>query len=375
MAHYTFDTDSIEYQKIDYLGNIICTRTKVDTVITDKQKIFNAIGYYADGRYYHYVKNHLGSICLVIDSETDSVLQNTYYSASGVPSSTNLDVQPYLYNGKELIEAYGLNEYDSQARWYYAPIMRTTTMDPLAENYYHISPYAWCGNNLVNVVDADGRNPIYSKDGDFLGINELGLQGEAFFMDVDDFQNGMSLEESMKRNIGIDNLTQDALSKYESHYKSLSSRPDWDGIVTASEGISWAKSHIGALDNPTPDNMLYINTSLLDFGNISIPDLENGIGEISPIDLFNNDNTKQAIYNPALRNTVYALGRVDVLLLDLMGHVKVVEIGDGATDYDWNKGGGLKRNIAITLERLRANVSDQHGFKTFYYGIGTIRTK
>ncbi len=58
-----------------------------------------------------------------------------------------------------------------------------------------------------------------------------------------------------------------------------------------------------------------------------------------------------------------------------MGHVKVVEIGDGATDYDWNRGGGLKRSIAITLERLRANVSDQHGFKTFYYGVGKIRTK
>ena len=46
---------------------------------------------------------------------------------------------------------------DSQARMYYAPIMRTTTMDPLAENYYHISPYAWCGNNPVNMVDQDGR--------------------------------------------------------------------------------------------------------------------------------------------------------------------------------------------------------------------------
>jgi len=157
IAYYTYDTDSIEYQKIDYLGNIICTRTKVDTVITDKQKIFNATGYYADGRYYHYVKNHLGSICLVIDSETDSVLQNTYYSASGVPSSTNLDVQPYLYNGKEFIEAYGLNEYDSQARMYYAPIMRTTTMDPMAESYYHISPYSWCRNNPIAIIDPDGR--------------------------------------------------------------------------------------------------------------------------------------------------------------------------------------------------------------------------
>ena len=88
-------------------------------MITDKQKIFNASGYYADGKYYHYVKNHLGSICLVIASETDSIVQSTSYLASGVPSSDNLDEQPYLYNGKEFIEAHGLNEYDSYARMYY----------------------------------------------------------------------------------------------------------------------------------------------------------------------------------------------------------------------------------------------------------------
>lgn len=39
---------------------------------------------------------------------------------------------------------------------YYATIMRTTTMDPLAEKYYHISPYAWCGNNPVNAIDPLG---------------------------------------------------------------------------------------------------------------------------------------------------------------------------------------------------------------------------
>ncbi len=104
--------------------------------------------------------------------------QATYY-ASGVPMAENLgpdvpqsqynalgvqytenfgrDEQPYLYNGKEFIKAHGLNEYDSQARRYYASIMRTTTMDPLAESYYHISPYAWCGNNPVKYIDPDGR--------------------------------------------------------------------------------------------------------------------------------------------------------------------------------------------------------------------------
>lgn len=128
---------------------------------TDKQKIFNTTGYYIDGRYFHYVKNHLGSICLVLDSEADSIVQSTYYSASGIPFSTNLDEQPYLYNGKEFVTAHGLNEYDSKARMYYATIMRTTTMDPLAENYYHISPYAWCGNNPIKYIDPDGRDIGY----------------------------------------------------------------------------------------------------------------------------------------------------------------------------------------------------------------------
>ena len=52
---------------------------------------------------------------------------------------------------------HGLDEYDSDARWYYPAIMRTTTMDPLAEKYYDISPYAWCANNPVRFVDPDGK--------------------------------------------------------------------------------------------------------------------------------------------------------------------------------------------------------------------------
>ena len=52
---------------------------------------------------------------------------------------------------------HGLDEYDSDARWYYPAIMRTTRMDPLAEKYYDISPYAWCANNPVRFVDPDGR--------------------------------------------------------------------------------------------------------------------------------------------------------------------------------------------------------------------------
>ena len=155
IAHYTSTMDSVEYRITEYANNVEYYYTSRDTT----SKIFNASGYYSDSTYYHYIKDHLGNICAVVHSIADSAVQSTKYYASGVPmaESTGRDQQPYLYNGKEFMEAHGLNEYDSQARHYYATIMRTTTMDPMAEKYYHISPYAWCGNNTITNIDKNGQ--------------------------------------------------------------------------------------------------------------------------------------------------------------------------------------------------------------------------
>ena len=167
-ANYSFETDSLYCTVTEYSGNIE-TYTTRDTAITVRHRVFNTIGYNSDNIYYHYIKDHLGNICAVVNSMQDTAVQSTLYYASGVPLARSFgrDVQPYLYNGKEFIEAHGLNEYDSQARMYYAPIMRTITMDPLAEKYYHISPYAWCGNNPVNVIDPSGCDTVtvtYNSD-------------------------------------------------------------------------------------------------------------------------------------------------------------------------------------------------------------------
>ena len=55
------------------------------------------------------------------------------------------------------MELHGFDMYDSQARWQYSLIPRFSTIDPLAEKYYHISPYAYCAGDPVNLVDPDGR--------------------------------------------------------------------------------------------------------------------------------------------------------------------------------------------------------------------------
>lgn len=119
--------------------------------------------------YYYYRRDHLGNNREVWLASYSSggqsqatTVQRTQYYPSGLPWKTvdndYSDTQNRKYNGKEFVEMHGLDEYDSEARWYYPAIMRTTTIDPHCENYYDTSPYAWCANNPVNAFDPNGMD-------------------------------------------------------------------------------------------------------------------------------------------------------------------------------------------------------------------------
>ena len=136
--------------------------------------------------YYYYRKDHLGSNREVWRSsylwanavKPASTAQRMQYYPSGLPWKSNTgdypETQPYKYENKEFIEKHGYDAYDSKARMYYPTIMRTQTMDPLAEKYYNISPYAWCGNNPVNITDPTGMEIKFTyewekdKDGNYV---------------------------------------------------------------------------------------------------------------------------------------------------------------------------------------------------------------
>lgn len=55
----------------------------------------------------------------------------------------------------------GNESYHYQARRYDPALARFTTMDPLAEKHYNVSPYAYCADNSVNAVDPDGKETQY----------------------------------------------------------------------------------------------------------------------------------------------------------------------------------------------------------------------
>ena len=162
-------------KKTDYVGNIIYEGNASSTTI---KRILIEGGYIEGGVYYFNITDHLGNVRVVANSSGTLVQSNHYYPfgmafAEGVTTSN----QPYKYNGKELDKENGINWYDYDARHMDPALGRFTTMDPLAEKHYNVSPYAYVLNNPLRYIDPDGRIPwdrtvaSYTRIGDGYGVN------------------------------------------------------------------------------------------------------------------------------------------------------------------------------------------------------------
>ena len=134
----------------DYCGNVVYENGVPQILLTE-------VGYVSltDGKYHYYLKDHQGNNRVVVDEEGTVEEVNHYYPFGGVFSSTG-DAQPYKYNGKELDRKGGLDWYDYGARYYDAALGRWHVVDPMAEEYYDLNPYNYCGNNNVNNIDING---------------------------------------------------------------------------------------------------------------------------------------------------------------------------------------------------------------------------
>lgn len=156
---YTYAADGRKLKTVlggskttDYCGNVIYENGLLKRILVDG-------GYIENGTYYFYLTDHLGNN-RVIASSSGSIVQSNHYYPFGMSfaEGSATSQQPYKYNGKELDTERGLNLYDYSARYMDPALGRFNTVDPMAEKYYSISPYAYCATNPVNRIDPDGRD-------------------------------------------------------------------------------------------------------------------------------------------------------------------------------------------------------------------------
>jgi RHS repeat-associated protein len=180
-------TASTVTQTTDYVGNKLFENNVLDRIFVDG-------GYIKNDTYYFYETDHLGSNRLTV-SQTGTASDRSDYYPYGMQMAHNDPNQgatqqidgyaktSFKFNGKELDVMHGLNLYDSQARMQDPTLGRFTTVDPMAEKYYNISPYAYCGDNPVNAIDINGDTITTMIDGQryYYGA----VDGKSGFIGVD----------------------------------------------------------------------------------------------------------------------------------------------------------------------------------------------
>ncbi|HND44397.1 MAG TPA: RHS repeat-associated core domain-containing protein, partial [Cyclobacteriaceae bacterium] len=97
-----------------------------------------------------------------IDYTKSPVVQQDDYYAFGLNFNShqreNATGNQYLYNGKERQDELDLGWMDYGARMYIPEIGRWGVVDVLSEKYYKMSPYNYCLNNPIRLVDPDGKD-------------------------------------------------------------------------------------------------------------------------------------------------------------------------------------------------------------------------
>ena len=158
----------------DYCGNMIYENNVLKQILIDGGYItFSGTAPY----YHYYLKDHLGNNRVVVSPAGTAEQINHYYPFGGLfGESTGNTVQRFRYNGKEFDRTHGIDWYDYGARHMTPDAGRFTTIDPMAEKYYNISPYAYCANNPINNIDLKGDSIVVMiENNGAKGFGHLGV--------------------------------------------------------------------------------------------------------------------------------------------------------------------------------------------------------
>lgn len=118
---------------------------------------------------------------------------------------------------------HGYDTYDYGFRGYYPAVGRFTTVDPLAEKYYGISPYVYCAGNPIMFIDPDGRQITggipseQKKDGVWTTAQST------TYRPIPEKKGPVKMTESKKEQIRVEQSkkNQGTLKRAKSHYEEM----------------------------------------------------------------------------------------------------------------------------------------------------------
>ena len=169
-ANYTYLSDGTKAAAYtsasagkDYVGSFTYTRGSggsktLESVAFGGGRIRkNGSSYLVD---YH-VTDHLGSVRAIVTNGSITEQDDYYPFGTRHPNGlTQLTENRWRFGGKEEQDAFGIAYSDFGARFLAPGTASWTAIDPMAEKYYSVSPYAYCNNSPVRFVDPEGMRVV-----------------------------------------------------------------------------------------------------------------------------------------------------------------------------------------------------------------------
>ena len=120
------------------------------------------IGKVVSGNNYYYVKDHLGSIRTTVTSSGTFLSAQDYYAFGGILNQSGTGDNRYKFTGKQRddetnYDYFGFRYYDSELGIWHS-------MDHLSDDHPGESPYVYCSNNPLSIVDDDGMEGHWEND-------------------------------------------------------------------------------------------------------------------------------------------------------------------------------------------------------------------
>jgi RHS repeat-associated protein len=148
----------------DYINGIEYQDNILDLISTDEGRAL-PVGN-GNFSYEYFLKDNIGNTRAVVKDD-QSIVQIQDYYPFGLDLNSGNSYNPsvannYKFNGKEKQEETG--QYDYGARLYDPVIGRWTSVDPLAEKGYTLTPFRYAFNNPVRITDPNGA---YEEDGHY----------------------------------------------------------------------------------------------------------------------------------------------------------------------------------------------------------------
>ena len=160
--------DNGEVNGFDYLGSLTYRKSGAGLQLESASFRDGVIrpGDSNSGQYEvdYFLTDHLGSVRVIVDGTGKVLERNDYYPFGARHERSDysqLAANRFKYNGKEEQVTGNLKYLDYGARMYDSGLGRWFNIDPCIEDYINQSPYVFVANNLVNMIDTDGRKIIF----------------------------------------------------------------------------------------------------------------------------------------------------------------------------------------------------------------------